>query len=511
MTFAQIAMTAVVGVVIVLTLLIAVVAAAIRKQKAAERNENQLADYYHGGRRTGAFALAMTIVTTYLSASSFLGGPGFAYEKGIAWAYLSAVQIPVIFLTFGVIAKKLGTVSRSVGAVTINDVLRARYSSPVPAILCSVAMIACYVIQMTAQIKGGAILFQTITGLNYERGLLLFGILVVLFTAVGGFAGQSVANTLFGVLMVIGCVSLTMILSRASSNGSVAETMQILHPGWDSVAGTDGSLTPAYMMSFMILTGIGVLGLPMTASCGTAYRDTKALNKAIPIGTLVLAFIVLSIHIVGAYAPLLISMSEIRVMLGESAGTDYVLPGIVLKYMSPLAAGFFFVAPLAAILSSVNALLLSSSATLVRDLYVNHILRDRERAETEPFRKRAAFVSLFLAALLVLAAWAIVRLPRFASMSIVKLNLIALGGLECAFFFPLVGGLFSRKATAAGAAAGSVSGFLLYAILIWKDVRPGGFLPVVPALLLSGIVFAAVSRFTRRNAPEPSENFFPRR
>ena len=164
-------------------------------------------------------------------------------------------------------------------------------------------------------------------------------------------------------------------------------------------------------------------------------------------------------------------------------------PGIVLKYMSPLAAGSSSWRRSPRSCPSVNALLLSSSATLVRDLYVSHILRDKERAETEPFRKRAAFVSLFLAALLV-AAWAIVHLPRFASVSIVRLNLIALGGLESPSSSRSSAGSSPGRRRRRERAAGSVSGFLLYAILIWKDVRPGGFLPVVPALLPVGIVFA---------------------
>jgi len=511
MTYAQIAMTAVLGVVIALVLLIASVAAAIRKRKNSQRGDEPLADFYTGGRRTGPFVLAMTILTTYLSASSFLGGPGFAYEKGIAWAYLAAIQIPVVFLTFGIVGKKLGTVSRRLNAVTVNDVIRARYGSPVLVIFCTLAMIACYVVQMIAQIKGGAILFQTVTGLNYEPALLVFGLLVVLFTVVGGFSGQSVANTLFGILMVIGCAMLLVLLTRASSNGNVAETMTVLHPGWDAIGGADGTLRPAYVLSFWILTGFGVLGLPQTASCGTAFRDTRSLNRAIPIGTLLLAFIVLSIHIVGAYAPLLISMPEVRILLGESAGTDYVIPAIVLKYMSPLSAGFFFAAPLAAVLSSVNALFLSTSAALVKDIYVNYVLRDRERSKTELFRKRAAFVTFVLTTVLAALAWYLLRLPYVREMSIVRLNLMAMGGLECVFFCPLAVGLFWKRANAAGAVTSSVAGFALYVYLTANGIEPAGFQPVVPSLLLSILLFFAVSSAASGNAPEPPGAFFPRR
>ena len=511
MTYAQIAMTVVVAVLIGVILFIACVAAAIRKRKNTQTGEGPLSDFYNGGRKTGPFVLAMTMLTTYLSASSFLGGPGLAYEKGLAWVYLAVIQIPVIFLTLGVLGKKLGTVSRAVGAVTVNDVLRARYESPLLVVLCSLSLIVFSLIQITAQIKGGAIVFQTITGLNYERALMLFGALVVLFTVLGGFAGQSVANTLFGILMVVGCVTLMTLLTRASSNGNVAETMTILHPGWDSVSGADGTLTPAYMFSFWVLVGFGVLGLPQTAACGASYRDTKALNKAIPLGTLLLAFVILSIHLVGAYAPLLISMPEVKILLGGSVGTDYVLPGIVLKYMSPLAAGLFFAAPLAAVLSSVNALLLSSSAALMKDLYVNYLLKDKSRAEEPSFRTRAALATFLIATGLVFVAWHLLQIEPFGVRSIVKLNLTALGGLECAFFFPLVGGLYWRKATAEGAVYGLLAGVVLYAYLIWNDFRPAGFLPVVPALMLSGAVFWFFSRFGSGKDQEPPETFFPRR
>ena len=45
-------------------------------------------EYYIGSRSMGGFVLAMTIVATYVGASSFIGGPGIAYNLGLGWVLL---------------------------------------------------------------------------------------------------------------------------------------------------------------------------------------------------------------------------------------------------------------------------------------------------------------------------------------------------------------------------------------------------------------------------------------
>ena len=45
-----------------------------------------LSGYFVGGQSLGSFVLAMTMVATYSSVSSFVGGPGMAYEIGFGWS-----------------------------------------------------------------------------------------------------------------------------------------------------------------------------------------------------------------------------------------------------------------------------------------------------------------------------------------------------------------------------------------------------------------------------------------
>ena len=77
----------------------------------------------------GGFVLAMTIVATYVGASSFIGGPGIAYNLGLGWVLLACIQVPTAFFTLGILGKKLSIISRKLNAITIFDVLKARYNN----------------------------------------------------------------------------------------------------------------------------------------------------------------------------------------------------------------------------------------------------------------------------------------------------------------------------------------------------------------------------------------------
>jgi sodium/pantothenate symporter len=68
---------------------------------------------------------------------------------------------------------------------------------------------------------------------------------------------------------------------------------------------------------------------------------------------------------------------------------------------------------------------------------------------------------------------------------IIWLNLLAFGGLEAVFLWPLVLGLYWERANAKGALSAMIVGGVLYAVLATFNLQYLGFHPIVPALLLS--------------------------
>jgi len=455
------------------------------------REGSFLTEYFLGSRSMGGFVLAMTLTTTYISASSFIGGPGAAYKYGLGWVMLSMVQVPAVWLSLGVLGKKFAILARRYNAVTLNDMLYARYGSPLLVWLASLSLLVAFIGAMTVQFIGGARLLETAAGIPYDTGLLIFGSTIALYTAFGGFRASVLNDAMQGMVMLLGTfILLFAVIHAAGGLQSAVVRLEEIDPRLITASGVDNILTPTFLASFSVLVCFGVIGLPHTAVRCISYKDSKAVHLAILLGTVVVAVLMFGMHLAGALG---------RAVLPDLAIPDQVIPTLMIQVLPPLAAGIFLAAPMAAIMSTINAQLLQSSATIVKDLY----LRVRpEHMHNEPLLKRfSSRVTLILGMLLLLAAW---NPPDM----IIWLNLLAFGGLEAVFLWPLVLGLYWEKANAAGALSSMIAGAACYTLLASLGAEPMGFHPIVPALLLSLLAFLVGNRFGQP-APEPQDTSTP--
>ena len=476
------------------------------KQNAAD---GFLQNYFVGGRTMGGIVLAMTLIATYTSASSFLGGPGLAASWGLTQSWVAAIQIGTAFLTLGVIGKKLGIISRRIKAVTISDYLNVRYKSPAVTILCSLMLVVFFITQMIAQFKGGATLIQSVTGLSYVASLVLFSAIVIIYTSFGGFKAVVITDTIQGFIMACGTFLLLFFVLRAGGGmENIIEFNNANNPGWDLMGkgefGADiPALRPGYLISFWVLVGVGVLGLPQTAVRSMGFKDTQSLHKAMLWGTAVVGILMIGMHFAGTLALPLVGEEQL-------ANTDSVIPYVVNKYMPPWAAGLFLAAPLAAVMSTVDSLLILASATLLKNLYVTFIAKkdvvDAVRADinenmevNESTEKKMKYGSFALTIVLGLIVFFLAMNPPSV---LVWINLFAMGGLEATFFWPLVGGLYWKRGNAACCIASIICGVATFVFFNLNKVAPFGIHEIVLGLLVGGIVYFAVGMMNKKD-PDP--------
>jgi len=474
------------GIILPLIAYLLLVAALSLYAMRKRREGNFLSEYFLGSRSMGGFVLAMTLTTTYISASSFIGGPGAAYKYGLGWVLLAMVQVPAVWLSLGVLGKKFAILARRYNALTLNDMLYARYRSTLLVWLASLSLLVAFIGAMTVQFIGGARLLETAAGIPYDTGLLIFGGAIALYTAFGGFRASVLNDALQGVVMLLGTfILLFAVIHAAGGMHSAVQKLQQIDPQLVSPGGVDNILSPTFLASFSVLVCFGVIGLPHTAVRCISYKDSKAMHRGILLGTVVVTVLMFGMHLAGALG---------RAILPGLTIPDQVIPTLMIHVLPPLAAGIFLAAPMAAIMSTINAQLLQSSATIVKDLF----LRVRpQQVNNEPLLKKlSATVTLVLGLLLLLAAW---NPPDM----LIWLNLLAFGGLEAVFLWPLVLGLYWEKANAAGALSSMISGAGCYTLLASFSLQPWGFHPIVPALLLSLIAFAIGNRFGRADRPSP--------
>ena len=256
-------------------------------------------DYYLGSRTMGGFVLAMTIVSTYISASSFISGPSIAYDKGLGWVLLACIQVPLIFLTLGILGKKLAIISRKLNALTIIDIIRARYKNDTLVLLLSLLTIVFLMTSIVAQFVGGARLIESIIGIDYKLALMIFAFCTIIYTAFGGFKAATVNDAVQGLIMMIATfVLFVVILNKAGSMGNIVSRAREINPNLLKPDG-GGAIAKPFIMSFWILVGIGVLGIPSTTVRAMGFKDSKAMHNAMIIGTFVVGFLLLGMHLVG--------------------------------------------------------------------------------------------------------------------------------------------------------------------------------------------------------------------
>ncbi|MBO4992464.1 MAG: sodium/pantothenate symporter [Firmicutes bacterium] len=456
-----------------------------------------LQSYFMGGRSMGGLVLAMTLVATYTSASSFLGGPGLAASWGLTQSWVAAIQIGTAFLTLGVVGKKFAIISRRINAVTVTDYFKARYQNPAVPALCSICLICFFVTQMVAQFIGGATLVQSVTGLPYGVGLAMFAAIVILYTSIGGFKAVVITDTFQGIIMTIGTFLLLFFVLRAGG-GMDQLTAQIsaMNPGWDMLGkGAYGegvsALSPGYLISFWVLVGVGVLGLPQTAVRGMGFKDTQSMHRAMIYGTVVVGILMIGMHFAGALT--------LPLLPEEGVGsTDMVIPYIVMNYMPGWAAGLFLAAPLAAVMSTVSSLLILASATLIKELWLTYIVGNDKEKQAAAESRMSRYSFLITLVLGVVAFLFALSPPDI----IVWINLFAMGGLEATFFWPLVGGLYWKKGNDKCCIASIVVGVATFIFFNQVKIAPFHIHEIVIALLFGGIAYFLTGMMTNTQPDE---------
>lgn len=439
-----------------------------------------LQEYFLGGRNMGGFLLAMTMMATYGSASSFIGGPGVAYNKGLGWVLLSMAQLPAGYYVLMVLGKKFAIISRKLKAITLIDFLRERYRSNVVVIVSAISIIIFLFSSMAAQWIGGARLVESLTGWHYSTALFVFAIVVLIYVIIGGFRAVALTDAVQGTVMLLG--SIIILVGTIIAGGGISNIMADLvaeNPKLVSPFGADDSLTPLYVSTFWILIGIGVIGLPQIAVRAMAYKNSKSMHTAIIIGTIAIGTVMFGMHLTGVLARPVIPGIEIG---------DKVMPMLTLKVLPPFLAGIVLAAPMAAIISTVNALLMLVSSTIVKDIYLNFI---KPNAKDNEIKKISFMVTAIIGVIVIIVS---LRPPDL----LVWLNLFSFGGLESVFVWPVVFGLYWKKGNKYGAITSMIIGLTSYILIdqLWPNVF--GMHTVTLPILFSLLTYVLVSLSTHK-------------
>ena len=210
------------------------------------------------------------------------------------------------------------------------------------------------------------------------------------------------------------------------------------------------------------------------------------MHKAMWIGVLTCSFVIIGMHLAGTWAGALVDTDNLPT-------SDYFIPYIVQKIMPTGVAAIFLAAPMAAVMSTADSLLILATAAIVKDLWKNYVVKD-DPVKNESYQKHVKLVSTILTMVL----GAVVMVLTIDPPDIIfLLNMFAFGGLECTFFWPLVGGLFWKKGTKQAAVCSSIGAVATY-IFATYNIHVGGINAVVWGLLVGAVLYFVIGAITGR-------------
>ncbi|MCL1059868.1 sodium/pantothenate symporter [Shewanella gelidimarina] len=431
--------------------------------------------FFIGGAFLSGPLLALTLVATYTSASSFIGGSGAAYKYGLGWVWLALIQVPVALLTLGVLGSRFLAMRRH-QHVTLIEWLDARFQNPYLSTFAMVSLVVGFIAMISVQFIGGARLLSGVTGISYELGLAIFVCTVLAYTLTGGFRAVVLTDALQGIVMLLGLFILLLVIL---SQPQLPEKMQLLAqqtPALFSPHSIDDFLSWPMMLSFWLLICFGTMGLPHTVVRLLAVKDKASLKTGIIWGTIICFFMTLIPHLCGVLG---------RALFPDLSVPDNIMPTLMSGLLPPLIAGTLLAAPIAAVMSSVDSMLLQSATSIVRDGMVK--VMPNLSATKQVWLTRLVMLLITLSA----CYWALSP-PDM----IVWINLAAFGALQAVFLWPIIAGLYWPSITGSSALAAMVSGMLSYLLLQTQTPLLYQIHPIVPALLCSLIFMLTVQQLT---------------
>jgi len=455
----------------------------------AARRVANAKDFVVAGRRLPLYMTVTTVFATWFGAETVLSVSATFARDGlggiVADPFGSSFCLVFVALFFARAFYRMDL-------LTIGDFYRKRYNKPVE-VITSVAITASYLGWTSAQLTALGLVFHVLSGaaLSLNEGILLGAAIVLGYTIWGGMWSVAWTDLFQTVIIIVGLWIIAMLVAdMAGGTGKVIAAAA--QAGKFSFWPEGGSKEWLAFAAAWATLAIG--SIPQQ---DVFQRVTSARNESVAVkGTLIggvayFAFAFVPIFI--AYAALVVDPQLAQLFKSDDAREiQYILPNFIRDRVPVWAQVMFFGALLSAILSTASGALLAPTA-----LFTENVLR--------PFVPNMSERQFMLTLRIVLVCFTLAALLFGLNSKSTMYEMVqnAYKVTLAGAFVPLVGGLFWKRATAAGAMASILLG--LSGWLLAEAFAPDGLWPTQFVGLACAIVGMVVGSLASKPAlPQPA-------
>ena len=477
------------------------------------KGNNDSSDFYLGGRKLGPFVTAMSAEASDMSSWLLMGLPGVAYLSGTCDAAWTAIGLAIgTYLNWLIVAKRLRRYSAKTNSITMPDFFSNRYSDDSKLLLgISAIFIIIFFVPYTASgFAACGKLFSTLFGIPYTAAMLIRAVVIVGYTALGGFMAASFTDLIQSIVMTIALVivvffgvsmagGLDVVINNAKGLAGYLSLTQI-HDQATGTASSYGFLTILSTLAW----GLGYFGMPhiLLRFMGTEDENKLKLSRRIAtIWVIISMFIAIFIGIIG-YS---ISKAGHIPAFTDSSQSETLIIKIAMLLsnhgvIAIIFAGIILAGILACTMSTSDSQLLAASSSVSHNLL--HDVLHIELSE-----KASMLVARITVICIAVIGVFIARDPESSVFAIVS---FAWAGFGASFGPIMLFSLFWKRTNRNGALAGMLVGGIM--VFVWKYlIKPlggiWGIYELLPAFLCACIAIVVVSLLTAPPSKEIIEEF----
>lgn len=477
----------------------------------AKKNESA-SDFYLGGRGLGPLVTAMSAEASDMSSYLLMGLPGLAYLSGFADVGWTIIGLAVgTYLNWLFTARRLRRYTQVTNSFTLPQFFSNRFrdNNNILALISALIIIIFFVPYTASGFAACGKLFSSLFGMNYMTAMIISAIVIVGYTATGGFLAASTTDFIQSIIMTFAIVFI-VIFATVSAGGidAVFENAKAL-PGYLSLTNTyiqETNTSSTYGFLKIISTcawGLGYFGMPHILLRFMAIKDEAGLKLSRRVASVWAAIAMFVAVCIGISGRALTSNGLIQSLSGSDTETIIIrIADVMSSYgvFFTIMAGLVLAGILASTMSTADSQLLAASSSVSQN-----ILQEVLNLKISP--KTSMLIARITVVIIAVIGIVIAQDPNSSVFEIVS---FAWAGFGASFGPLILCSLFWKRTNLQGAIAGMLAGGI--SVFVWKYgiATLGGAFAIyelLPAFIIGIIAIIVVSLLTKAPSKEIVEEF----
>ena len=461
------------------------------------RQQKSVTDFWLAGRELGPTIIGFSAASAWITASALLLATGLFLLIGVGSIWI--LVFPNV-AGLAIIAAISGRI-KNIPALTQPELMEIRYNSMIRAPVALAVTIMMILFSVTDFI-GFKLVLGTFFGIDPLFAIAIMAVSVALYVTVGGFRAVVWTDVVQYILLAglaVYVASLSLDLIAAKDVTLIAASSALGTDWWDPLL--LGGLLGALVFMVALLPGWVAEQDPWQKIW--AARDAGSAKKGLLLGAALLALVYLCCFVTA------IGLSVLYPKPAGEVEAEMLYLKIISDNVSPALLALLSIGFAAASMSCTDTFATSAASCISRDLVQRHLWPTATMKQM-----------LIVNRLLVVVMIAISASIALYATSIVDAVIIATVIGTTSYFFPIIGGLYWKRATRWGALAALIVGGGTQILLIsyeqfWYKLPLDTISPyltehgVLVGLSLSALFFVGVSLATRQEPDIRLAPFFP--